>query len=644
MSSSVLIAVTHLLGVGHLSRAAALARGLAAAGHRVTLVSGGRPAPLVRTDGVTFVQLPPVHCVGTDFRTVLGTDGAPARPDLFAERIDGLLGALRAAQPEIVVTETFPFGRRQLAAEFTALLEAASAQQPRPTILASIRDILNPPSRREKAEAADAILARFYDGVLVHGEETFAPLAASWPVSAGLQARLFYTGYLADAASPPPALAIAQATGEILVSGGGSAASLPLFEAAIAAAQHLPSQPWRILVGHGVAAERFAALAQAAPSHVIVERARPDFPALLAGAAMSVSQAGYNTMIDLARAGVPAVVVPFEEGSEAEQRLRAERFAAAGKVTMLPAADCTGETLAVAVSAALAGQRPFPGYLATGGVAQSALILDERKRAVRFEQGLWEQLGALLDRDAPPIHLWWRDDDAVGPGPALDRLLALTRRYEVPLSLAVIPAGAERALADRLAHEPDVSVLVHGYAHRDFAAAGEKKQEFGLRPLATMRDEAADGLDRLRTLFGERALPVFVPPWNRIDPALVPLLPEAGYRGLSTYGAAFQDEGAAAGLAVVNTHIDPIDWHGSRSALPAIAVLRALLTLLENAADPAPSHRLIGLLTHHLVHDAWVWQFVDHLLRNLLSSKRVRFVGAERAFALHTPVATKVEL
>jgi predicted glycosyltransferase len=58
MTRSVLILVTHLLGVGHLTRAAALGRGLAAAGHRVTLVTGGRPAPLVATDGMRVVQLP----------------------------------------------------------------------------------------------------------------------------------------------------------------------------------------------------------------------------------------------------------------------------------------------------------------------------------------------------------------------------------------------------------------------------------------------------------------------------------------------------------------------------------------------------------------------------------------------------------
>ena len=52
MSMRVLIAVTHLLGAGHLTRAAAIARAFARAGHEVALVSGGTRTPLVSTAGV----------------------------------------------------------------------------------------------------------------------------------------------------------------------------------------------------------------------------------------------------------------------------------------------------------------------------------------------------------------------------------------------------------------------------------------------------------------------------------------------------------------------------------------------------------------------------------------------------------------
>ena len=123
-TQSVLLVVTHLLGTGHLTRMAALGRGLARAGHRVTLVTGGRPLPLLDVAGVAVVQLPAVHCVGTDFRTLLGEDGREAGDALMANRRAALLEAFAAAAPDVVVTELFPFGRRQLAAEFEALLAA----------------------------------------------------------------------------------------------------------------------------------------------------------------------------------------------------------------------------------------------------------------------------------------------------------------------------------------------------------------------------------------------------------------------------------------------------------------------------------------------------------------------------------------
>src|SRR5437763_10098993 len=114
MSLRILIAVTHLLGAGHLTRAAAIARAVARAGHEATLVSGGMPAPLVSAESVRLVQLPPVRSKGADFANLLDASGAPVGPDYLADRRRILLAALDAAAPDVVVTELFAFGRRVL--------------------------------------------------------------------------------------------------------------------------------------------------------------------------------------------------------------------------------------------------------------------------------------------------------------------------------------------------------------------------------------------------------------------------------------------------------------------------------------------------------------------------------------------------
>ena len=141
------------------------------------------------------------------------------------------------------------------------------------------------------------------------------------------------------------------------------------------------------------------------------------------------------------------------------------------------------------------------------------------------EAARWSQAGRTAE-------LWWRDDDAADVGPALERLLAIHRDTGVPVALAVVPATATQALADRLAGEPGVDLLQHGYAHVNHATRGDnKKIELGSeRPAMLVLGELGTGRLALERLFGARPLPVLVPPWNRIVPALVPALPEIGFR------------------------------------------------------------------------------------------------------------------
>ena len=144
---------------------------------------------------------------------------------------------------------------------------------------------------------------------------------------------------------------------EIIVSGGGSAAALPLFRLALEAARLGPAGwRWRILVGRGVAEEAFRQLATEASGHAIVERARPDFPALLAGCALSISQAGYNTCANLLETRCRAILVPNPEMSD--QPFRARRFTELGLARAIPAAELEPARLAEAMAAALESPRP----------------------------------------------------------------------------------------------------------------------------------------------------------------------------------------------------------------------------------------------------------------------------------------------
>lgn len=403
MQARVLIAVTHLLGSGHLVRARHLASALSEAGHQVTLASGGMPLRGPEDERYAFVQLPPVKIEGIDFRSLLDEAGEPITAARRAARQAMLVDLVGVLRPDVVITEHFPFGRRQLAGEFLALIEAARAANPQMLALSSIRDVLVTP-RPDRIAEAEARLEAHFDGVLVHGDESFLPLAASWPVGEALRRRLHYTGYLtaprhahpsttvfaavaqdrparsgAFAEMSPAASLHGESRGyqeEILVSGGGSAAALPLFELCIATAGRMgDARRWRVLVGRGMSDAGFAALAATAPTHVKVEWSRPDFPGLLASCALSISQAGYNTVLDLVAAGRPALVIPFDEGGETEQAIRARAMERAGLARCLRYETTSPAMLALAISDALRQGPPPPIQIDRDGGAATAAIL-----------------------------------------------------------------------------------------------------------------------------------------------------------------------------------------------------------------------------------------------------------------------------
>ena len=222
-----------------------------------------------------------------------------------------------------MITELFPFGRKSLRSEFDAALEHAKTLQSTPLIFASIRDILAPPSNIKKVQDTENRIAQFYDAILVHSDPEIVPLEASWPISERLRPYLHYTGFVA----PPKTSAHSDklGEGEILVSAGGGNVGQSLFTAASDAALNDPKmRVWRLLVGGVNAPERCRDLRRRATSaRLIIEPARPDFRKMLFHASASISMCGYNTTLDLLQAGTPSVIVPFDDGKDVEQSLRA---------------------------------------------------------------------------------------------------------------------------------------------------------------------------------------------------------------------------------------------------------------------------------------------------------------------------------
>ena len=255
---------------------------------------------------------------------------------------------------------------------------------------------------------------------------------------------------------------------------------------------------------------------------------------------------------------------------------------------------------------------PMTGAEMTGPEIKGAEMTDADWAPLTDELDRWARAGWVA-------RLWLRDDDAVEPTQALERLLALSASHAVPVALAVIPAFTGEALAGRLAAAPHAEVAVHGWSHENFAPPGQKKQELGAhRPADVVLSSLQRGVSHLVQLHGPRLVPVLVPPWNRIDPALVSRLGGIGFRALSVFGPE-----RSLGIASINTHVDVIDWHGTRGGRPGGDLVREMVVRLRVIAG---GEGTLGLLTHHLVHDETVWRFLEALFERTAKHPACRWV------------------
>jgi len=383
-----LIWVQHLLGSGHLERMRWVAEALAAQGAKVTFVTGGMPRQGRMPRDATVVQLPPVKVADARFTPLLDAAGRPLTDALRRERVQALLAALGAARPDVVVLETWPFGRRAFAFELEPLLARVRSSVPRPCVIASVRDLLQIRGNPGRDEAIWRAARAQIDEVLVHGDPSFARLEETFPPAADGAVPVTYTGYI-RAPDTRPVASVDGRSGIVVAASGGDAGGelLATAIAARAVSAHA-AWPWRVLVGPGVPEASFTELERSGRhARTCVERHRPDYRDLVAKARVSVSQAGYNTIQDVLAARTPAVLVPFSAEGETEQTMRAQKLAARGFAEVVAERDLTPRTLAAAVDRAAArGLAPPCPFAADGAEAAARRIIEaarERTGAAR---------------------------------------------------------------------------------------------------------------------------------------------------------------------------------------------------------------------------------------------------------------------
>jgi predicted glycosyltransferase len=381
--------VQHLQGVGHIKRASLLAKAWVDAGLEVTVASGGEAVAQFGFAGATLIQITPIKASDNSFSDLADAQGREIDEDFKQKRHQQLLTAFQQCQPDVLIIENYPFGRRQLRWELKPLLELAHQQSPKPIIASSIRDILQVRSAQREQESVD-LVENYFDTVLVHGDKHFIPLDDSVPSISRVAEKLFYTGYVIEPSqlestdSATANLSIEDKAGdmrvgenEVIVSGGGGATCFPLMATAlkIKPLSNLSHLTWRFLIGPNLTKAEHDQLLSLATEGCIVEPIRRDFPQLLSNCRLSISQAGYNTIMNVLLAGCPSVLAPFEGKAETEQIARSRRLAEIGRCVMVEEDELNASNLQLAIDQALTATTTISANIDLNGTSASAAYL-----------------------------------------------------------------------------------------------------------------------------------------------------------------------------------------------------------------------------------------------------------------------------
>jgi predicted glycosyltransferase len=364
----VLLYCRHTIGIGHLVRSLSIGEALAQRFDVLMALGGERVEGLALPVGIRYFELPAV--AGLTERLALGEElGNP------------LLAAAKMWRPDVILTELYPFGRKSFDAELLPMLRWAKTQPDKPLVVSSVRDILVHRANAESFEQRVVdIIGSYFDLVLVHGDERFAPLELTFSRVRDLACPVRYTGYVTRAKSCTAPAAVEP---RVVVSNGGGrcAPGQQLLRASVAAALRYPDRlPYTFEVYTGPLApdavySELCELANGAPN-IHVARFTPDLGARLRGATLAISMGGYNTVLDLLGAMIPALIYPEYGNGDTEQEVRAERLEKLGAATVLSGEDLQPERLMEAIER-IVHRKPAAIDINLDGASNTARILEQ---------------------------------------------------------------------------------------------------------------------------------------------------------------------------------------------------------------------------------------------------------------------------
>lgn len=373
----------HILGIGHLVRSMEIVHGLTKY-FQVCFVNGGEVVEGFEVPpGVEVVNLPAIK-TDAEFQELQVVDTSYSLEEVQEIRKNQLLRLFNQFQPDILMVELFPFGRRKFSFELIPLLEQAKASATK--VVCSLRDIVvTKQDQKRHEEKVCKLINRYFDMVLIHGDPKFVKLEESFSRIQDLKCEVNYTGYVVQPLSRNPLTAyeplrIPQIKKPIiLVSVGGGRFGHNLLECVVKAAPNLKDltpHHLHIFTGPFMPEEKFLQLQEMASgqSNLTIERYTPRLIDYMKQADLSISMSGYNTTMNILMTGVHAMILPFTGNDDQEQTIRAEKLEKLGIVQVIRPEDLEPKQFAIKVVTCLM-KPPASFYFDFRGVQKTATFL-----------------------------------------------------------------------------------------------------------------------------------------------------------------------------------------------------------------------------------------------------------------------------
>jgi predicted glycosyltransferase len=366
----------HILGMGHLIRSVEIVRGLIP-DFQICFINGGQVIPEFEfPPEIEVVNIPAVK-TDSEFQELAPVDDNLTMSAVETIRTNMLLSVCDRFQPDILIIELFPFGRRRFSFELIPLMEKAKAMGTK--IVSSVRDIVvTKQDQQRHEEKVCRLINKYFDLLLIHGDPNFIKLNLSFSRIDDLNCPVHYTGYVVQPIPQPQPI---NKQPLILVSVGGGRFGHDLLECVANTAPILKDKiPHHLQVFTGAFSpdEVLAKLQQITKNldNITVERYTPNLLNYMQQADLSIGMGGYNTTMNILSTGVKAMMMAFQGNDDKEQETRLKKLDNLGRVKMIQPQDLQPEHFAKNIVDYLA-QNPSQLTLNLNGVENTSNYLQQ---------------------------------------------------------------------------------------------------------------------------------------------------------------------------------------------------------------------------------------------------------------------------